>query len=90
MRILATSFCLVSMTLAAHADKAAADSCAGGLDPAAKAIYDTTIAAKPTPATARGLVVDEVKKQIAAGNLTMSQGRAAGQAAGTCLKMLEQ
>ncbi len=90
MRTMMTPLFLVSMTAVASADRQAADACAAGLDPAAKTIYDETMAANPTAATARSLVVAEVKKQISAGALTMSQGRAAGEAAGACLKKLPQ
>jgi len=88
MRSVIIPLFLLSMTVAASADRQAADACAAGLDPAAKEIYDATMASNPTPTTAKGLVVDEVKKQISAGKLSMLQGRAAGKAAGACLKMM--
>ncbi|MBU0582206.1 MAG: hypothetical protein KKB66_02410 [Alphaproteobacteria bacterium] len=90
MRTLMIPALLLSMTAVASADRQAADNCAAGLDPAAKTIYDETMSSNPTPATAKDIVVSEVKKQISAGTLTMSQGKAAGEAAGVCLKMLPQ
>ncbi len=90
MRSLLIPLFLLSMTAIASADRQAADSCAAGLDPAAKNIYDETMASNPTPATAKDIVVSEVKKQISSGALTISQGRAAGKAAGACLEKLPQ
>ncbi|MGE3873449.1 MAG: hypothetical protein AB7F74_10880 [Parvibaculaceae bacterium] len=77
------------MTTVAYADQKAADACAASLSPPAKQIYETTLASHPTPGTARGIVVAEVEKLIGEGKLSMADGRAAGEAAGTCLKMLE-
>lgn len=71
------------------ADTAAADACAAKLSPVAQEIYKTTLASNPTPADGRSLVVAEVEKLIKAGTVTMSEGRAAGEAAGKCLEMLE-
>ena len=90
MRRVMMPLLLLSMTAVASADRQAADTCAASLDSAAKTIYDETMASDPTPATARDIVVSEVKKQISAGALTMAQGRAAGEAAGACLKKLPQ
>ena len=57
--------------------------------PAAKQIYETTLASHPTPGTGRSIVVADVEKLIAEGKVTMAEGRAAGEAAGSCLKMME-
>ena len=81
--------CLVLLTTAAHADRKAADSCAAGLSPPAKQIYEATLASNPTPGTARGIVVAQVEKMVGEGKLTMADGKAAGEAAGACLKLLE-
>jgi hypothetical protein len=81
--------CVAFMTTATYADKQAADACAASLSPPAKQIYQTTLASNPTPATARGIVVAEVEKLMGEGKLNMAEGRAAGEAAGACLKMLE-
>ncbi len=89
MKIVWGFLCLVCMTTAAYADRKAADSCAASLSPPAKQIYENTLASNPTPATARGIVVSQVEKLIAEGKLNMADGRAAGEAAGACLKMLE-
>jgi hypothetical protein len=89
MRAILGFLCLVCLTTAAHADRKAADGCAAGLSPPAKQIYEATLASNPTPGTARGIVVAQVEKLIGDGKLTMVDGRAAGEAAGACLKMLE-
>lgn len=89
MRIVLGFLCVACMTTVAYADQKAADACAASLSPPAKQIYETTLASHPTPGTARGIVVAEVEKLIGEGKLSMADGRAAGEAAGTCLKMLE-
>jgi hypothetical protein len=73
----------------AIADTAAADACAAGLTAPAKEIYTATRAENPTKATARGIVVAQVEKMIHAGTLTDLDARAAGEAAGKCLELLE-
>lgn len=89
MKTILRFLCLACMTTAAHADKKAADACAASLSPPAKQIYEATMASNPTPATGRSIVVAQVEKMIAEGKLNMADGRAAGEEAGTCLKMLE-
>jgi hypothetical protein len=89
MKTFAGFLCIACMTTAAYADQKAADACAASLSPAAKQIYETTLASHPTPATGRSIVVADVEKLIAEGKLTMAEGRAAGEAAGSCLKMME-
>lgn len=89
MKIISGFLCLACMATAAHADQKAADACAASLSPPAKQIYETTLASHPTPGTGRGIVVADVEKMIAEGKLTMAEGRVAGEAAGSCLKMLE-
>lgn len=74
---------------AAQADKVAAEACRATLSATGQEIYDATLAAGPTPATARGIVTKEVEKLIAAGKVSLSEGRADGRAAGECLKKLE-
>lgn len=76
-------------TGAAHADKSSADACRATLSPTGQEIYDATVAADPTPQTARGIVTKEVEKLISAGKVSMAEGRKDGQAAGECLKKLE-
>jgi hypothetical protein len=89
MKTFAGFLCIACMTTAVHADQKAADACAASLSPAAKQVYETTLASHPTPATGRSIVVANVEKLIADGKLTMAEGRAAGEAAGSCLKMME-
>lgn len=81
--------CLASLTTAALADQKAADACAASLSPAAKQVYEGTLASHPTPATGRSIVIGIVEKMIGEGKLTLLEGEAAGEAAGTCLRKLE-
>ena len=89
MKTVLLFLCVACMTTTAHADQKAADACAASLSPPARQIYETTLASHPTPGTGRSIVVADVEKLIAEGKLTMAEGRAAGEAAGSCLKMLE-
>lgn len=89
MKIIWGFLCLVCLTTAAQADRKAADGCAAGLSPPARQIYEGTLASNPTPGSARGIVVAQVEKLMGEGKLNMADARAAGEAAGTCLKMLE-
>jgi hypothetical protein len=75
---------------AAWADRKAADSCAAGLPPISRQIYDSTMAARPTKETGRAIVKAQTQKLIAAGQLTMVQARPAAEAAGQCLELLGQ
>lgn len=89
MKVLSGILCLACLSTAALADRKAADACAASLSPAAKQVYEATLASHPTPGTGRSVVVATVEKMIAEGKLTMAEGRAAGEAAGGCLKMME-
>jgi len=89
MKFLFPFLCFVCLTTVAYADQKAADACAASLSPPAKQIYQTTLANHPTPATARSIVVAEVEKMVGEGKLSMADGRAAGEAAGACLRMLQ-
>lgn len=80
---------IACMTTAAYADRQAADACAASLPPNAKQIYEATQASHPTEETGRGIVVGIVEKMIAEGKLTLAEGEAAGEAAGTCLKKMK-
>lgn len=89
MKVIPLFLCVAGMTTAAYADQKAADACAASLPPNAKQIYEATMASHPTEATGRSIVVGIVEKMIAEGKLTMAEGEAAGEAAGTCLKELK-
>lgn len=75
-------------TSAAQADRAAGDTCARGLPLPSQQIYAATVAVKPHPDDARGVVVAETKKMIRAGALSPLQARSAAQAAGRCLALI--
>jgi hypothetical protein len=88
MRVLLASLPLILVATAAMADRKAADSCAAGLPPVSKQIYDGTMASGPTPATGRSIVKSQTEKLVAQGKLSMMQARPAAEAAGKCLELL--
>jgi hypothetical protein len=75
--------------LAAMADAESAATCESQLSAPAKEIYSATLAEKPTKQTARGVIVAHVEAMIRDGKLSPGEGRAAGEAAGKCLELLE-
>jgi hypothetical protein len=88
MRVALCFLFIAGLTATAQADRNAADECAASLPPAAKHIYDGTMASHPTAETGRSIVIRIVEKMIADGKLTLFEGKAAGEAAGTCLKKM--
>jgi hypothetical protein len=75
---------------AALADRQAGDSCAQKLSPAARSVYDGTLAKKPASGQARAVVVAEVEGLMTTQGLSMIEARQAGQAAGECLKLIQK
>jgi hypothetical protein len=72
----------------ASADRAAGDACAAGLPPPSQQIYLATVASKPAPEAARGVVVAETKRMVRAGVLSPLKARSAAEAAGRCLALI--
>lgn len=89
MKVLAFFLCVACLTTVAYADQKAADACAASLPPNSKQIYEATLASHPTAETGRGIVIGIVEKMIAEGKFGLIEGRAAGEAAGTCLEMMK-
>lgn len=90
MRFLVLSALAIALSpTVTRADNAAADACAAKLTPVGQEIYKTVMAENLTAADARSLIVSAVEKQIGEGKVTMSEGRAAGEAVGKCLELLE-
>jgi hypothetical protein len=87
-----TVLCLVLALVpaAALADRAAGDACAQKLAPAARSIYDGTLAKKPAPGQARAVVVAQAEGLMKTQGLSMSEARQAGQAAGQCLELVQK
>lgn len=79
---------LVALPSSAMADRAAGDACAAGLPPPSQQIYSATVASKPAPAAARGIVVAETKRMIRAGALSPLKARSVAEAAGRCLALI--
>jgi hypothetical protein len=72
----------------ASADRAAGDACAASLPPPSQQIYSATVANKPSPEAARGVVVAETKRMVKAGMLSPLKARSAAEAAGRCLALI--
>lgn len=82
---------IASLALAvapAYADRAAGDACAASLSAESQQIYRGTLAAKPTPETAKQIVTAQTEKLMHDGKLTMFSARSAAQAAGKCLQLV--
>lgn len=73
----------------ALADKAAADKCAAGLAPDAKAIYASAAPEFASAPDARALVKSKTQALVKAGTVSMGNARTAATAAGGCLKLLK-
>ncbi|MBK0328950.1 hypothetical protein I5535_16855 [Rhodobacteraceae bacterium F11138] len=71
------------------ADSQAADVCKANLSPTGQKIYAAVLAQHPTSSTGRELITSEVKKRMADGEVTLSEGRSTGEAVGKCLKLLK-
>ncbi len=86
--------CMIGLVLCvplpAFADRGAGDACAAGLSAPSQQIYQRTLANKPTPETARGIVAAQTKQLIAEGQLRLFEARAAAQQAGKCLALIEK
>lgn len=88
MRILSFLSVLALATAEAEADQEMADACAASLTKVEMQVYHGTLAQGPTLETARAIVVAQVMKLIGDGKLNLVNGRAAGEAAGKCLRLL--
>lgn len=73
----------------AHADAAGAASCAAGLSADAKAIYDATAPSVTAGVDLRSLVTSETRSLVMGGTIGRDGAKAAAEAAGACLVMLQ-
>ncbi|MCA8879877.1 MAG: hypothetical protein KDA73_07970 [Rhodobacteraceae bacterium] len=89
MRALLRSLPITVFALAATAEAESAATCESQLSAPAREIYSATLAQKPTKDTAREIIVAQVEAMIRDGKLSPVDGRAAGEAAGKCLELLE-
>jgi hypothetical protein len=80
---------LVLAPAAAFADKQAAATCAGSLQPGAKAIFDATMANLGSGQKALDVMKAQVTQLVKAGTVQKSSARADAKAAGDCLKLLK-
>jgi hypothetical protein len=90
MMLRLTAFALVAFSpFSALADRAAGDTCAGGLAATSQEIYQRTMAEKPTPETVRDIVAAKTKELVAEGKLGMFTARSAAQDAGKCIALIK-
>lgn len=89
MKSVLLSLAVAAVPLQALADAHSAEACKAALSPTGQEIYAAALAANVTPETGTAIITREVEKLMAEGKVTMSEGRAAGEAAGKCLEMLE-
>jgi len=87
-KLLLACAALGALCAPAWADAAAADKCAAGLDPEAKAIYAAAAPKFAATADPRALVADTTKGLVRSGAVAMGSARSAAQAAGACLMQL--
>ncbi|MBS7544793.1 hypothetical protein KHC19_17010 [Ancylobacter oerskovii] len=76
---------LALLGLPAHADKAAADACAAGLNADGKAIYAASISAVAAGGDVRSVVGDKARALVMDGKVSRANARPAAEAAGQCL-----
>jgi hypothetical protein len=62
MKVVLCFLFVAGLATPALADRKTADECAASLPPAAKQIYETTMASNPTPQTGRSIVVGMSKR----------------------------
>ncbi len=77
------------LTAPALADQAAADACAAGLSPDARAVYTAAAPGFASASDPRALLKDKTRGLVKAGTVSMGNARAAAQAAATCLMKLK-
>jgi hypothetical protein len=86
-RSIAVAMLVLAPTLA-HADKQAADACAGSLSPGAKMIFDASAPEFPSAPDPKGLVKSKTKELVLGGKIQRGDARANAISAGECLKKL--
>ncbi len=84
-RIAVVTTLLLATTAAAHADRKAADGCAGGLAPDARTIYDLTIDDVGPGTKLKDVVIAKVRPMVLSGKLGRDAAKTAAMAAGKCL-----
>lgn len=78
-------FVIMGCSVAARADRAAGDACAGQLTPDGKAIYVASMAARPTKATLYDTVERETRGLVESKKIAWDVARDNGVAAALCV-----
>lgn len=76
---------LLAVGTAAYADRTAADACAAGLSPDAKAIYAATVGQVVGGGDVRTVVTDTTRSLAMSGKIDRGAARGNAEAAGQCL-----
>ncbi len=78
-------FAIIGCSVAARADRAAGDACAGQLTPDGKAVYAASMAAGPTKATIYDTVERETRELVNSKKIAWDVARDNGVAAAICV-----
>lgn len=84
------AFFLIAIPASAHADQAASSQCRGTLDPEATLIYDKTLPLVTPKAVLKDVVRSQTRALVSDGKVTMASARKSAEAAGECLKLIQQ
>jgi hypothetical protein len=85
----AASFGAALAATAALADKQAADSCASGLTPESKVIYDSVAPEVTAETNLRDVVTSATRSLVMKGDVERSSAKTSAEAAGACLEKLK-
>jgi len=80
---------LLFTTAAAHADRAAADRCAAGLQPASKELYAASLAEVLGGESPKDALTANARAMVMGGKLSRAEARPAAEAAAPCLMQLK-
>lgn len=89
MRFLATVSVALLAASAAWADAKQAQSCAGGLAPESKLIYDSSAAEVSAGGDIKSVLESKTRALVIGGQIARSNARPNAEAAGACLKLLK-
>lgn len=90
MKMLQLTTMLVLLPVAALADQQAADHCAAKLQAGPAAIYSATMAKIAPGSNIRDIVKSVTRGMVMSGDLGRNDAKPAAEAAGSCLRLLNQ
>ena len=90
-RVLAVTAGMVSLLAVstAHADRAAADRCAAGLQPTSQTLYQASVPEVLGGESVRDALKDNAREMVMSGKLSRAAAQPAAQAAAPCLMQLK-